>query len=247
MPSLDGVRRIRLTGLLAMIAADFRQAHGVEPRLVFGASGLLRDRLRNGERADVFASANMEHPHSLKQSGHAVEVRAFTRNELCALAQPAFSADPRPLIDKLLDARTRLGISTPKADPSGDYAFEMFERIESTGAGPAGSASALKARALQLTGGPQSPPPPTDRNVYGELVATGQADVFITYCTNAAIAIGERPALKSLPIEPRINVAATYGAAVMRGASPSAERFMALLMGPQGQERLRALGFSPVP
>lgn len=236
-----------LRAALTRIAAEFGQAHGVEPRLVFGASGLLRDRLRAGEKADVFASANMEHPQSLQQGGQAQRVQPFTRNELCALAQPAFAADPRPLVDKLLDSRVKLGISTPKADPSGDYAFEMFERIESAGLGPAGSTTTLKSRALQLTGGPQSPPPPANRSVYGELVAAGQADVFITYCTNAALALTEQPQLRSLPIDPRINVAATYGVALMKGASPLAERFVAHLLGPQGQERLRALGFSPVP
>ena len=54
----------------------------------------------------------------------------------------------------------KLGTSTPKADPSGDYAFRMFERIETSAAAPAGAAERLKAKALQLTGGPDSPRPP---------------------------------------------------------------------------------------
>jgi ABC-type molybdate transport system substrate-binding protein len=229
---------------VTQVAQDFAAQTGVQPRLVFGASGLLRDRLAGGERADLFASANMEHPQALERSGHATSVRPFTRNELCALATAGFAADARSLVMKLLDPRWRLGTSTPKADPSGDYAFEMFDRIEATGAGPAGSAAALKQRALQLTGGPQSPPPPTSRNVYGALVAQGQADVFITYCTNAAIALTEEPQLKSLPIEQSINVSATYGLATMKGAVPMTQRFLDHVLGPQGQQRLRALGFS---
>ena len=233
-----------LRAAMTQIAQDFAAQTGVQPGLVFGASGLLRDRLAGGERADLFASANMEHPQALERGGHATGVRAFTRNELCALATASFAADGRSLVIKLLDPRWRLGTSTPKADPSGDYAFEMFDRIEATGAAPAGSAAALKQRALQLTGGPQSPPPPANRNVYGALVAQGQADVFITYCTNAAIALNEEPQLKSLPIEKSINVSATYGVATMKGASPTAQRFLDHLLGPQGQQRLRALGFS---
>ena len=229
---------------MTQIAQDFATQTGVQPRLVFGASGLLRDRLAGGERADLFASANMEHPQALERGGHASGVRAFTRNELCALANGSFAADARRLVVKLLDPRWRLGTSTPRADPSGDYAFEMFDRIEATGAAPAGSAAVLKQRALQLTGGPQSPPPPANRNVYGALVAQGQADVFITYCTNAAIALTAEPQLKSLPYEQSINVSATYGVATMKGASPIAQRFLDHLLGPQGQQRLRALGFS---
>lgn len=233
-----------LRAAMTQIAQDFAAQSGVQPKFVFGASGLLRDRLTGGERADLFASANMEHPQALERSGHAAAVRPFTRNELCALATAAFAADTRSLVAKLLDTRWRVGTSTPKADPSGDYAFEMFDRIERTGAGPAGSAAALKLRALQLTGGPQSPPPPAGRNVYGALVAQGQADVFITYCTNATIALSEEPQLKSLPIDASINVAATYGVATMKGATPMAQRFLDHLLGPQGQRRLRALGFS---
>lgn len=233
-----------LRAALTQIAQDFAAQSGMEPKLVFGASGLLRDRLAGGERADLFASANMEHPLALERSGHAAAVQAFTRNQLCALATPGFAAAAGTLVNKLLDPRWRVGTSTPKADPSGDYAFEMFDRIERVGAAPAGSAATLKQRALQLTGGPQSPPPPAGRNVYGALVAQAQADVFITYCTNATIALAEQPHLKSLPIDAAINVAATYGVATMKGASPAAQRFLAHLMGPQGQGRLRALGFS---
>lgn len=233
-----------LRSAMTQIAQDFQARQGVQARLVFGASGLLRDRLASGEQADLFASANMEHPQALERSGRATSLRAFTRNELCALSNATFAADPRPLVAKLLDSRWKLGTSTPKADPSGDYAFEMFDRIERTGAAPAGSAATLKQRALQLTGGPQSPPPPAGRNVYGMLVAQGQADVFITYCTNAASAVAEEPTLKTLPIDAAINVSATYGVAVMNAAGPLASRFLDHLMGPEGQARLRALGFS---
>lgn len=91
----------------------------------------------------------------------------------------------------------------------------MFDRIEATGAAPAGSTAVLKARALQLTGGPSSPPPPSGRNVYGVLVAQGQADVFITYCTNATRALREPPQMQVLPVPAAINVAAPYGLAIV--------------------------------
>ena len=167
-----------LRAALTQIADDYAAAPGGQKvNLIFGASGLLRDRLLGGERSDAFASANMEeHPQALAAAGKAEPVRAFARNALCALAAPGFELLGKPLAQRLLDADVKLGTSTPKADPSGDYAFEMFERIESiasTNAAPAGSADRLKAKALQFTGGPNSPPPPPGRNVYGVLVAEG--------------------------------------------------------------------------
>jgi molybdate transport system substrate-binding protein len=134
-----------LRAAMTRIGADFEAAPGGQKvNFVFGASGLLRDRLLGGERADVFASANMEHPQALATAGRAQSVRPFTRNALCALAAPGFKLKGRPLAQRLLDADVKVGTSTPKADPSGDYAFEMFDKIEKTGAAPAGSADKLK-------------------------------------------------------------------------------------------------------
>jgi ABC-type molybdate transport system substrate-binding protein len=137
-----------------------------------------------------------------------------------------------------------VGISTPRADPSGDYAFQMFERIQSSGAAGPGSAAALKAKALQLTGGPASPPPPAGRSVYALLVAEGQADVFVTYCTNASQARREMPALKVLAVPDAINVGASYGIAVVRPVAAGARAFVDFVLGPKGQDILRSHGFS---
>lgn len=234
-----------LRAALTQIAQDFETGPGgTKVRLVFGASGLLRDRLQGGEPADVFASANMEHPQTLAAAGRAEPVQRFTRNALCALAAPSFSLQGRTLVERLLDPAVKVGTSTPKADPSGDYAFTMFERIEASGAAGAGATAQLKAKALQLTGGPASPPPPADRNVYGAIVAAGQADVFITYCTNAEIARREQVGLQVLSIPASINVAADYGLAVLRPAAPEAQRFAQFMLSPPAQARLQALGFA---
>lgn len=234
-----------LRAALTRIAEDYAAAPGGQKvNLVFGASGLLRDRLAGGERSDVFALANMEHPQSLAAAGKAEPVRAFTRNALCALAAPGFTLNGRSLAQRLLDADVKVGISTPKADPSGDYAFLMFERIESSGAAPAGSAERLKAKALQLTGGPNSPPPPPDRNVYGVLMTEGKADVFITYCTNARLVQKEIAAMQIVPIPETINVSARYGMTVVQPASPPARRFVEFVIGAAGQQRLAEVGFS---
>ncbi len=234
-----------LRAAMGELAEAFAQQGGMRPRLSFGASGLLKDRIVAGERADLFASANMAHPQALVDAGRAGAVRVFARNRLCALAAPSFSLRGQPLAQRLLDADVRLGTSTPKADPSGDYAFEMFERTEAAQAAPAGAAAALKAKALQLTGGPQSPPPPADRSVYGQLVAGGQADVFITYCTNATQAQREQPSLQVLPVPDAYNVGADYGLAVLHGAPASASAFADFVLGERGRAILAAQGFTP--
>ena len=232
-----------LRGPLTEAAQAFEASAGGAPvALTFGASGLLLDRIKTGADAQVFASANMAHPQALSAVGSFGPTQVFTRNALCALVRPGLAVDSTNLVATLLRPDVKLGTSTPKADPSGDYAFEMFQRVDNAGA-PAGSGAALAAKALQLTGGPTSPPPPADRNVYGVLVASGQADVFITYCTNAVVARREQPQLQVVDIAPAINVAADYGLAVRKDASPAAQAFAAYLLSPAGQAILRKAGF----
>lgn len=234
-----------LRGALTEIVQAFVQAGGRPVRADFGASGLLKDKLAAGHGAGLFASANMEHPQALAAAGRSEPAVPFARNALCLLAQPGFTLAGRGVAQRLLDAGVRVAMSTPRADPAGDYAHQMFERIESTGAAPAGSAAQLKAKAAQLTGGPQSPPPPADgRSLYGLLLAEDRADVFVVYCTAAAAARRERPQLQVLPVPEAINVSALYGATLLRPVSPAARDFLAFLQGPAGRAVLAAHGFS---
>jgi ABC-type molybdate transport system substrate-binding protein len=231
-----------LRAAMTDIAEQFTRASGVRLVPVFGASGLLRDQIASGKEADVFASANMEHPRSLESNGRASAVRRFARNRLCALAAPGIDVTTESLLDRMLDERIRLGTSTPRADPSGDYAFEVFAKAESL---RTGAKARLEAKALQLTGGPNSPAPPANRSVYGVLVGEGKADLFLTYCTNAAAARAENAALKVIALPDSLAVGADYGIATIAGSNDAAARFVQFVLGPDGQRILGGHGFSP--
>lgn len=239
--------KVQAAGSLRAALTDVARAFedgmpGAKVELGFGASGLLKDRLAGGERADVFASANMAHPQALAAAGKAAQPKAFARNTLCALGAAGFRATPETLVDRLLDPAVRVGTSTPKADPAGDYAFAMFERIEQNG--HSGAQKILADKALQLTGGPNSPPPPKDRNVYGALMAAGAADVFITYCTNVVIAQREEPSLTRTEVPESVNVSASYGVTLLNGAPEPAQQFVKFLLSPAGQGVLARHGFA---
>lgn len=233
-----------LRAALTEVAEGFARAGPWRVEMVFGASGLLKDRILAGEGAQVFASANMDHPQALVAAGRAVQgVRAFARNALCLLTAPGFSLQGQSLAQRLLDPDLRVGISTPGCDPAGDYAFDLFERIEASGAAGVGSAAALKAKALQLTGGADSPRPPAGRNVYAHLVCRGQADVFVTYRTNAALARRQVPELGVWPIPEEINVPARYGLVMLAPHTAAGQAYAAWLLGTAGQAILAAHGF----
>jgi ABC-type molybdate transport system substrate-binding protein len=233
--------RLFAAGSLRAALDEVVSASGLRVTALYGPSGLLRDRIAKGEAADVFASANMEHPRSLEQSGRAGAVRLFARNQLCALAAPHVNVDRESLLERLLDPALKLGTSTPRADPSGDYAFQLFAKAESL---KAGARAALEKKALQLTGGPDSPPPPKDRNAYGALVAEGKADIFLTYCTNALQARQENPRLRIAQVPAALAVGADYGLTVLKGAPSQAERMVQFVLSPAGQFILAKHGFA---
>lgn len=230
-----------LKAAMTDIGVAYARAAGVRLEGTYGPSGLLRDRLAGGERADVFASANMNHPRALHDAGKSGPVTMFARNRLCALASPKVTVESDTLLERMLDPAVKLGMSTPKADPSGDYAMALYDKAEAL---HPGAAKALSDKALRLTGGPDSPPPPKDRSVYGMLVEQGRADIFLTYCTNALLAQREVPALRIVQVPEPLAVAADYGLTVMQDSSAGA-RLATFILSPAGQDILGRHGFAP--
>ena len=227
-----------LRAALTEVARDFEAAGlgTVQPK--FGASGLLKDEIAAGAKAEVFASANMEHPQALAAEKRSGPVALFARNRLCALARPGLEVTPATLLDRMLD---KLGTSTPKADPSGDYAWEVFRKAEKLSPG---ASATLEKKALQLTGGPSSPPAPQGRSIYGDLIVQGTADIFLTYCTNALAAQRENPAQQIVQLPDALAVGADYGLTVMNGASAPAHKFAMFILSAEGQRTLARHGFA---
>lgn len=230
-----------LRGVLSDIAGRFEAATGSRVQAKFGASGLLKDEIAAGAKAEVFASANLEHPQALALAKRSGPVIPFARNKLCALVRPGLAVEPASLLDRMLDPQIKLGTSTPRADPSGDYAWEMFRKADKV---KPGAYAQFDKKALQLTGGPASPPPPPGRSVYGMLVAQGDADIFLTYCTNALAAQKENPAQRIVALPEQLAVAADYGMTVMNDAPASAYKFALFILSADGQRLLVEHGFA---
>jgi len=232
-----------LTGAMTAIAEAFTASGGPPVTTVFGASGLLRERIENGEAPAVFASADVGNAQALAKAGKAAAPVVFARNRLCALAAPGIDAATGTLLDRLLDPRVKVGTSTPRADPSGDYAWQLFEKAEAL---RPGAFATLDAKALKLTGGPQSPSVPPGRSVYALLIAERKADIFLTYCTNATEAAREVPGARVVALPENLAVGASYALTVVGPPQPGAERFALFVLSTRGQELLAQHGFAPV-
>ena len=231
-----------LRGALTEVSKAFEASSGDTVQAKYGPSGLLKDEIAGGGKAEVFASANMEHPQALAVAKKSGPVVLFARNRLCALVRPGLTVDPGNLLDRMLDPAIKLGTSTPKADPSGDYAFEVFAKAEKV---KPGARAALEKKALQLTGaGAASAAPPAGRSVYGWHVAEGRADIFLAYCTAARTAKEENPSQQIVALPDALAVGADYGLTVVANASAGAYRLAMFILSSDGQRILAKHGFA---
>jgi molybdate transport system substrate-binding protein len=230
-----------LRSALTEVVGAFEAASGQRVQAKYGPSGTLKDEIAGGARAEVFASANMEHPQALAAAEKSGPVVLFARNRLCALVRPGLAVEPATLLDRMLDTGVKLATSTPRADPSGDYAWEMFRKADKL---KPGAFAALERKALQLTGGPNAPAAPAGRSIYGMLVAEGKADIFITYCTSALEAQGQNAGQRMIALPDELSVGADYGLTVVNRASPQAYQFAMFILSLDGQRVLARHGFT---
>lgn len=218
----------------------FEAETGQKVAVTFGASGLLRERIEKGESAQIFASADTDHPQRLARAGGWQQPVVFARNLMCALASPTVDVTSDTLLETMLRPAVRVGTSTPRADPSGDYAWALFRRADAV---QSGTYATLDAKALQLTGGADSPKPPAGRNTYAWVMDEGKADLFLTYCTNAVVAQRELPRLKAVAVPASLQVAANYGLTWRVDAQASPVRLAQFILSAPAQAVLRRHGF----
>jgi ABC-type molybdate transport system substrate-binding protein len=129
---------------------------------------------------------------------------------------------PDNLLSVMLDPSIRLATSTPKADPAGDYAWEVFRKADAV---RPGSRERLETKALKLTGSPGTPPAPAGRNVVAWHLGERRADLFLGYCTSAKALKTELPGAQAMELPPDLAVRADYGLTILEDtAAPRATR-----------------------
>ncbi len=232
-----------LRSALTEVTVAFEAATGVRVLPKFGPSGVLKDEIAGGAPAEVFASANMEHPQTLAKAGRSGPVVLFARNRLCALARPGLDVESATLLDRMLDPEVKLGTSTPRNDPAGDYAWEVFHKAE---VGKPGAFNVLEnKRDAIVSAAPAARASRPDRSVYAMALGPRvRPTSFLTYCTGAFEAVKENTGLRSVWLPDEIAVAADYGLTVVTGASVNAYRFAIFILSADGQRALAARGFA---
>ncbi len=196
---------------LSQVADAFTAATGIKVAQTYSPSGTLRQQIESGLRPDVFASADTNSPQTLQQEGLAGPVQVFASNQNVVVVRSGFgqAVNPSNLLSVLLDSSTRIGTSTPVADPGGDYAQEIFQKADAV---QAGATATLQAKAQELVANANAPAVPAGTNSLVYFLDTTQTvDVFISYVTSC----GAGPCARSRAAH-RISAARTVGGSTIR-------------------------------
>ncbi|HET9198822.1 MAG TPA: molybdate ABC transporter substrate-binding protein [Solirubrobacterales bacterium] len=198
---------------------------GAEVRSSFGGSDELAAQIRQGARADVFASADTAYPAELHRDGLVEEPVVFARNRLVAVASPDGSV--KSLAD-LARPGTKIVVGDPSV-PVGAYTREAVGRL------PAAEGEAILANVRSEE--------PEVSSVLAKVVG-GAADAGFVYATDARTVAGE---VREVEIPERLQPDIAYAAAVVAdGDEPElARRYLDGLLRGRGAEELRAAGFLP--
>ena len=233
-----------LTGAMTAVIHLYEEKTGERVQAEFGPAGLLRERIENGERPDIFASANMGHPQALADKGLATQPVVMARNRLCAKALPQFGLTTGNLLQRLLDPNVGLGTSTPKTDPGGDYAWAMFARAQQV---RPGAQAILEHKAQQLVGGKHNPPVPAGQDAMSYYFEQHKIDISLGYCSSRQTT--PDPKFASVDLPPELAVHADYGLSVLTaggGSHEAALRFALFVMSSEAQHVIGLYGFTPV-
>ncbi|WP_454884332.1 substrate-binding domain-containing protein [Sphingomonas oryzagri] len=245
-PTLSVYAAGSMTGALGTMLKRYTAETGEPVTLRTGPAGLMLDRIEAGDPADLFVSANMAHPQRLTAEGKATATMVFARNRLCVAALPSVGLTSANMLERLLDPRVRIGTSTPKADPGGDYAWALFDRADAV---RPGAGAILKAKARQIVGGRIETPAPAPKLTAAQAMEKHQVDVTIGYCSSHETEAD--PSVVKVEVPPALAVPVDYGMTVMTTSRDAARREAALrlgiyLMSSEAQQAMVPYGFIPV-
>lgn len=231
-----------LRGVVGDLADASASLFHVDVKATFGGSGALRERVEKGESPDLLLSADLDSPRKLERAGRTVvPVVAFARNRMCVVSRRDAGITAASLVDALLKPGTRVRTSTPVVDPSGDYAWSLFDRIDRIRPG-AGARLKEKARAMMnVTATPADP----KQSAAAALFASRQIDVSVTYCSASAALERELPELVSLPVPAALDPHPVYGIAVLSD-KPAAQKLALFLLSEKGQAMIAKNGLLPL-
>ncbi|MGB3387536.1 MAG: substrate-binding domain-containing protein, partial [Pseudaminobacter sp.] len=167
----------------------------------------------------------------------------FARNSIVALARKDAGITTASLIDRLLSADVAIATSTPLLDPSGDYAWAVFEKIDRI---RPGALAVLDAKARKLVGGAGQVRTSGSYDVIAQALADRTATLFLGYRTGLGLLASQTDGVEVVEIPGEVSVVPEYSMVALEGCHPQALAFALFILSAAGQKLLAEAGFQPV-
>jgi molybdate transport system substrate-binding protein len=210
------------------IAADFSRRTGVKVLVSAAASSVLARQIAAGARADIYIAASPDWMAWAREKNLILpSTRRVLMSNRLVLAAPIGSTLPDNLAQALDQAasRGRIAMGDPDHVPVGQYGeaalrhLGLWRRLQSRLARMPNSVAAIA------------------------LIARREVPAGIVYATDVRLAKSIR-AVAAFPRQSHPPI--RYQVALIRGQDhPAGARFLAVLLGPDGQRKFKARGFEP--
>jgi molybdate transport system substrate-binding protein len=216
-----------LTEAFSAVEPAAEAALDADVKISFGGSQALRTSIEQGNAADVFASANMEHIDALKQANLISDAFEFAHNKLAFIAPKGNPAGIESLAD-LRDKPVRLVIGVEES-PVGKYTRKLLAACDADPQFGAGFSKAVLAKVAS-----------EDADVKQVLskVTLGAADAAFVYDSDITPEV--RGQVEQFEIPPSVQQVVTYGIGIPATArNPEGGRkFVEALLSEAGQEAI---------
>lgn len=212
---IDVFAAASLTNAFAELEEAFEERNdGIDVRLNLGGSSTLREQIRDGAPADVFASANRRVMQSLVDDGLLPSTPILMATNELVLAVPAGNPGQVVGLQDLADDDLLVGVCSPGV-PCGDLAQDWFA---SAGISPSLDTAEGDVRALTLR------------------LAEAELDVALVYATDVAAAAIE---IDRIPADPS-GPSTAYPIASL---TTDGQAFVEFVLSADGQAILAGWGF----
>ena len=229
---------------LSDVAAAYTRNTGRAVSLNFGFSGGMRERIEQGEPADLLASADMGHPERLRRAGLASRVVLFARNALCIAASQGTGMTDQTVVERLTDPDLPVAAFPAIQDPAGDYTLELFRRLDAV---HPGAEASLRDRTVIVGEGLLNRPLKPGEDAAAAWLLNAPPRLHVTYCTTARNRLAAQvPGLEVAGLPASLQVGPAYGLALLKSAQAGAADLALFLLEEDGQRILTRFGFTPV-
>ena len=224
--------------LLPRLLAACPNVDESEFQTVFGPSSSLRDKIENGQRCDLFISANSAHTDALVKAEIFDRTAVLGLNPTVLVYRSDIDVADTGILQLLANPSWQLGMSTSGLNPS-DTEFEILSKIsEATESDP----EVLASRTRLITGGRENPNAPKGRNQYGWIMETQEVDLLLTFQSNAIDAVADNRGLQFTKLPSPIRVIGQFGIGVSIDARREIKGLYDWLLSTEGKNILEQNG-----